>query len=153
MKKLCLTILIILSSMNISFSCDSRCIKFTDDGFSSERTLIEKIHKIKQLPRIKTSIFVSNYDLNGDGISEYFSYIDSFGYCGNKTGCYINVYRYEDGKLIRITRRGIPTLFKFLPNLNDKECFVHVLSEKNNGWDQISIGGRILHFDGNEYKY
>lgn len=126
----------------ISFSAGRTLNK--GEAFLSHYRLEDKVDDIE--------LYSASYDLNKDGIPEYFYYLESPRLCGMKTGCDIGVYEYGDGDFRELIKYGLSTYGGFDPGQKDHVNYVCVGDDENNGWVQLNIQGeRTFVYDGEHY--
>ena len=118
-------------------------LTFSSTEHSFERNLVMKHERI----RLKTGrIYITLADLNDDGIKEIISYIDIFDYCGQQTGCPLNIYRTANGKLESLLRpefeHGFPMFIEIDKKGNQK--VIGILSNTTMGWHDVLIKGETV---------
>ncbi|MCG6536038.1 MAG: hypothetical protein L7F78_15400, partial [Syntrophales bacterium LBB04] len=115
---------------------------FSSTEYSAERNLVMR-HEHVSNANLKTGkIYISLADLNDDGIKEIISYIHIFNYCGQETGCPLNIYRIVTGRLISLLRRdhsmfnhGFPMFIEI--NKMGKQNVISILSSTTMGWHDV----------------
>jgi hypothetical protein len=117
-------------------------LTFSSTEHSFERNLVMKHERI----RFKTGriyIALADLNVNDDGIKEIISYIDILDYCGQETGCPLNIYRIVDGKLTSLLmprfNDGFPMFIEI--DKTGKQNVIGILSNTTMGWHDILIGG------------
>jgi hypothetical protein len=129
------------------------CLTFTSGrvGLAQEK-FIEKFGLSWNITQ-DTPLYSSTYDLNGDGVNEYFFYFDSNLFCGAQTGCSILMYQVDYSMFRRISKYGIPTFGKFYPDVNVNTRFICAIKTLTNGWRDLEIDrvGKMV-FDGEAYN-
>lgn len=117
-----------------------------------ERNLVRKHERIK----LKTGqIYIALADLNDDGTKEIISYIHIFNYCGQETGCPLNIYRIVNGKLISLLRHEFKNGFPMFIEIDKtgKQNAIGILSSTTMGWHDILIKGEtVWKWHGSYYK-
>jgi len=122
---------------------------FSATEHSVERNLVRKHERIKP-SRLKTGkIYIALADLNGDGVKEIISYIDIFYYCGQETGCPLNIYRTVNDKLIPLLMRDHPIFNRGFPMFIEideagRQNVIAILSSTTMGWHDILIKGETV---------
>jgi hypothetical protein len=97
-------------------------------------------------------LYSASFDLNKDGSSEYFYYLESPRFCGMQTGCDIGVYEYKDGGFRELIKYGLATYGRFDPGQKKHVDYVCVGEAENNGWAQLNIKDkRVFVYDGEHY--
>lgn len=98
-------------------------------------------------------IYSAAYDLNADGYPEYFYYIDNHNFCGNQTGCYIDVYEYKN-TFRKLIPQGWPTFSKFNPEKNIQSKYLCIEDNLVNGWRSLRFKKEniVLTYNGNSYE-
>lgn len=129
------------------------CLDFSLSNFETDRQKIFNFFKISTQKRSQYKVYLSKSDLNNDGDHEIFSYIDGVGFCGNQTGCYIEIYRYKNNKLIKLTKHGLPTFFPFNIKENLNNQYICISENTENKWHNIIMEGKFeMSFDGKFYS-
>ena len=146
-------------------------LTFSSTKYSHERNLVKEHMRMTAYERYERSlaqksgrkssfdtgrIFIALADLNDDGVKEIFSYINISNYCGQQTGCPLNIYRIKSGKLISLFRpefiRGFP-MFLEIDNAG-KQQGIGILPSKTMGWRDIALkGGTVWKWNGKDYGY
>jgi hypothetical protein len=115
-------------------------LTFSSTEHSFERNLVIKHERI----RFKTGrIYIALVDLNDDATKEIISYIDILDYCGQETGCPLNIYRIVNGKLTSLLmprfKDGFPMFIEI--DKKGKQNVIGILSKTTMGWHDILVDG------------
>jgi hypothetical protein len=136
---------------------DVKWLIFSATQHSSARNLLIKQMHIRK-SKLKTGkLYIALEDLNDDGVNEVFVYIDSYYYCGNETGCPLNIYKVENKQLKSVLTPlfiniGFPMFININKNGEQKE--IGIVSNKTEGWHDILIrGNTIWKWNDSYYKY
>jgi len=125
------------------------CPQFSLNKHNDERNVVEAFYKTHK-DKYKSKVYIALNDLNSDGKNEILTYIDGVRFCGNKTGCYFNVFTTNGKKLVKY---GIPTFFKVNKSSINNQSYLCVLKEKNNNWKNLLVSNQsVRYFNGKVYK-
>jgi hypothetical protein len=127
-------------------------LSFSPSNHSYERNLVMKHERI----RLKTGrIYIALVDLNDDGTKEIISYIESAYYCGQETGCPLNIYRIVNGKLIPLLMSSFKDGFPMVIDIDKtgKQNVIGIIKSRTMGWNDILIDGdTVWKWHGKFYK-
>lgn len=147
--------------INSDISSNITWLIFSSTEYSYERNLVRKHERIitfksKKGEIIDVPIFIAVVDLNDDGVGEIFAYIDFYYYCGQQTGCPLNIYKIKNGKLMSLLepqfRDGFPMFIEI--NGTGKQNMIGILPSKTMGWHDIALkGGTVWKCNGKDYGY
>lgn len=140
-------------STKLNVSSNVQYLTFSSTQYSHERNLVRKHERIKSRAG---KIYIALVDLNNDGTKEIISYIHVFEYCGQETGCPLNIYRIINGKLISLLKPifndGFPMFIEI--DKTGKQNVIGVLSNTNMGWHDLLINGEtVWKWHGKYYGY
>jgi hypothetical protein len=130
---------------------------FSHSKHSYERNLVREHEHISSAKFKTGKIYLALVDLNDDGIKEIVSYLDIFNYCGQETGCPLNIYIIANGKLTSLLMHDHPIFNHGFPmfieiDKTGKQSVIGILSSTTMGWKDILIKGEtIWKWHGNYY--
>ncbi len=132
---------------------EEQCLEFSLTKYEDERKAISSFVGIPKAYEKIIKLYVAVYDLNEDGAPEIFTHIEGGSFCGNQTGCQLDIYKYNNKKLVSITRSGFPTFFEFKADNNLNQKYICVSPNLNDGWHNIVLKGKNeKSFDGKYYR-
>ncbi len=149
MKNIFILLTLLISPFSYADKEIRECLIFSVNEHREIRELIIKRERIPKNIINNYKIYIALKDLDNDGVDEVFEYIDGGGFCGNQSGCYINVLNVNGGKL---SKYGFPTNWKFNPESDFN--YMCVTADRHNGYLGLLKSSEWLYeFDGNAYRF
>ncbi len=149
MKRIFILLVLLVSPFSYAGDEITECLMFSVNEHQEIRELIIKRERIPENVINNYKIYIALTDLNDDGVNEVFEYIEGGGFCGNQSGCYINVVDIDGRKL---SKYGFPTNWKFNPEGDFN--YMCVTKGKSNGYLGLLKSNEWLYeFDGSAYRF
>lgn len=101
-----------------------------------------------------SELYSAAFDLNEDGNPEYFYYLEDRWFCGNQTGCTINIYEYKNGRFRELFEGGIYSSNQFNPRAVESTKYICIVANQRFGWHDIVLQRkRVFRYNGDKYIY
>lgn len=137
-------VILFLCMMFASFSMarEETCLEFSEGVEKNKvKNFLKSIKRHDKKSRA-SKFYSSSYDLNGDGVNEYFYYFETYWSCGSM-GCNLVAYESKNTEFRELIKYGLYPRDNFKPNLSEHKKYICILAAKDNSWRRLKIDNRF----------